>query len=157
MDERNKQKLCWNCEARVDCGVENCPSCGVYLSTSPILEQSQASYTTPPYRFVANEQESVAPASPYVYEKSGAVEESVLASQQGSLEALWKREMVPLTTLVVGSSLLLFSLVLLFFSTGGVLTLTWNAHYWYFYLFFSLPLLFVGWKTLEATVSNVSK
>lgn len=158
MDTSIKQKLCWNCEARVDFGVESCPSCGVYLSTSPLLEQSAAvstNYSTPPYRYVANEQETQIPESPYnfqdpVPQPAVSEEKKVVYTEEASTTpVLWKLELMPMGLLLTGSIFSLFGLVLLLFSTDGELTLRWNGEYWYLYLLLGVPFLTFGWRSLQ--------
>lgn len=156
-----KQKLCWNCEARVDFGVENCPSCGVYLSSSPLLEQStdqlpDNSYISPPYKLVSNEEEQQVPDSPYTMasEEVQEDEEEVVESEYTDAKLdipfkEWKTEMLPMSFLLGGSVFSLFGIVLLLFSDGGTLTLSWNGNYWYLYTLLGIPLLYFGWKSLE--------
>ena len=153
--------MCWNCEARVDYGVETCPSCGVYSSTSPLLEQSgdmlpDNSYITPPYRLVPDEEESEVPDSPYQIGGEEPVENANADSEEAKTVSIpfklphWESEMIPLGALLGGSVFSLFSLVLLLFSEEGVFTLQWNGNYWYLYTLVGLPLLYFGWKALES-------
>lgn len=158
MEGSVKQKLCWNCEARVDFGVESCPSCGVYLSTSPLLEQTasvESNYSTPPYRYVANEQETQIPESPYNFQESvtqPSFTEVTSPSKQAEISitpATWKIELMPMGLLLAGSIFSLFGLVLLLFATNGELILRWNAEYWYLYLLLGVPFLTFGWRSLQ--------
>lgn len=158
MEGSVKQKLCWNCEARVDFGVESCPSCGVYLSTSPLLEQSASvanNYSTPPYRYVANEQETQIPESPYNFQESveqPSFAEAVTPAKTPEVTVLstaWKIELMPMGLLLAGSIFSLFGLVLLLFATNGELILRWNAEYWYLYLLLGVPFLTFGWRSLQ--------
>lgn len=159
MESTVKQKLCWNCEARVDFGVESCPSCGVYLSTSPLLEQSATinNFSTPPYRYVADEQETKIPESSYsfqdplpetvVHEETKV--ETITSVSTSPVQIMWKLELVPMGLLLAGSIFSLFGLVLLLFSTNGQLTLKWNGEYWYLYLLLGVPFLTFGWRALQ--------
>jgi hypothetical protein len=163
MESSVKQKLCWNCEARVDFGVESCPSCGVYLSTSPLLEQSASvatNFSTPPYRYVAQEQDIKIPESPFNFqdqvEHTPAYEEKVETEEAGTpvvtelaSPILWKLDLMPMGLLLAGSIFSLFGLVLLLFSTNGQLTLRWNGEYWYLYLLLGVPFLTFGWRALQ--------
>lgn len=156
METQIKQKLCWNCEARVDFGVESCPSCGVYLSTSPLLEQAAPEPVTSvqaPYQHVVLEQESTIPESPYQFEEVEATEEPSSTEEEEETQATpyWKSEVVPMGLLFAGSIFSLFGLALLLFAEDGVLTLKWNGDYWYLYLLLGVPFLTFGWRLLQQT------
>lgn len=165
METTVKQKLCWNCEARVDFGVESCPSCGVYLSTSPLLEQSTPvanNFSTPPYRYVAVEAEIKIPESPYPIQET-AIEQpkeetkaEIVQTESVITTVLWKLELVPMGLLLAGSIFTLFGLVLLLFSTNGELTLSWNGEYWYLYLLLGVPFLTFGWRALQKAYPDES-
>lgn len=142
-----KKKLCWNCEGRVAFAEENCPFCGVYLSTSSLINQQDENSThIAPYK--ANTDKSI-PASPYKLneeespsqsEDSGELEEMLTLEQKGSI--------LPLTLLLASSVFFVFGFILLLFSHEGTLTLQWNASYWYFYLGTAAILLFGGWRSI---------
>jgi len=151
-----KQKLCWNCEAKVDFGVESCPSCGVYSSTSPLLEQSishQSDNTyAPPYRFVSNE--TAVPESPYKMVQTDEAQEAVVekkveATTEETTNKKINTDLLPLGLLLSGTVFLLFGVVLFLFSENGALTLSWNGDYWFVYTFLGLPLLFFGLRALQ--------
>lgn len=165
MEAQLKQKLCWNCEARVDFGIESCPSCGVYLSTSPLLEQSAptiSNYSTPPYRHVAYEQDTQIPESPYNFQES--IQENVVTPDKKEVKQeeaaastiFWKKELMPMGLLFAGSIFSLFGIVLLLFSNNGELVLRWNGEYWYVYLLLGVPFLTFGWKSLEKVYSTTN-
>lgn len=158
METQIKQKLCWNCEARVDFGVESCPSCGVYLSTSPLLEQAAPDLVnnhSAPYQHVVVEEESSIPESPYQFEDADNSEEPSSSEEAGDEEEVgsdyWKAELVPMGLLFAGSIFSLFGLALLLFAEDGVLTLKWNGDYWYLYLLLGVPFLTFGWRALQQT------
>lgn len=142
-----KKKLCWNCEGRVSLEEENCPYCAVYLGLAPDENGESKDVFAPPYRLVETDEENI-PASPYVTEKDEetTTEEKVDFSVA---KADLKEVVLPLSLLSAGSLFLLFGLILLVFSERGVLTLSWNGDYWYFYLAFALPMLFFGWRALQ--------
>lgn len=56
----------------------------------------------------------------------------------------------PILWLSLGANLLLLGLLQLFFSDNGVLQLEWNSHHWFIYCLLSLPLLFFGYKKVQA-------
>lgn len=151
MSATPKKKLCWNCEGRVSVQEEECPYCGVYLSTSPEDSNGNiSSLITPPYRLVEPESSHVIPPSPFKDEKSssenednnsdGKIEDEHLIAQN------MKSAVLPLALLLSGSVFFLFGLVLYICSNRGVLTLQWNANYWFLYVGLAIPLLILGWK-----------
>jgi hypothetical protein len=139
-----KKKLCWNCEGRVSLAEENCPYCAVYLGPAPDENGESKDILAPPYRLVESEEETV-PASPYASEKEEEKEEVDLSAAKTDI----KEVVLPLSLLSAGTLFFLFGLVLLVFSNQGVLTLTWNGDYWYFYLISAVPMLFFGWRSLK--------
>ncbi len=150
MTATKKTKLCWNCEGVVDRSAENCIYCGVYLH---------------PEEEDLEDHEQEAPPSPYQSTDSYGDKEPPKPSYQSkdeeyNIEELESEEVfkgsedirgviLPLIFLLAGSVFLLFSFVLYFFSKDGVFVLKWNANYWFIYLFFSIPLLYIGWRTLQ--------
>jgi len=147
MTEATKTKLCWNCNAEVERSAENCLYCGVYLHPSP--EDLDTSTGDTPFA-----------SPPPLYQPEETKEEELLVEEETEVEAPieqappeqseLKATALPLTFLIMGSIFFLFSLILLLFSTDGLLVMKWDATYWFVYLFLSLPLLFVGWKSLQS-------
>lgn len=144
-----KKKLCWNCEGRVSFSVENCPFCGVYLSSSSLINQQDESSThIPPYR--TSSDKSI-PASPYNMNDDEEIktEDSNEDIQEEALNTNQKSNLLPFILLLAGSVFLVFGLILLIFSRQGTLTLQWDASYWFVYLGMAVVLLFVGWRSLQ--------
>ncbi len=149
MSATQKKKLCWNCEGRVSLEEENCPYCAVYLGPAPD-EGVKQDVLAPPYRLVETEEEESqkAPASPYEMEEQLAQAVQDVPELEETKNDL-KQVIFPVAFLSAGSLFLLFGLILLMFSDQGTLTLSWNAEYWYVYLVFALPALFLGWRALS--------
>lgn len=147
MSKPVKTKLCWNCEGTVSLAEETCPYCGV--SVIPATLDGSYDGFAPPYRSSVS-QEEMSHESPYDLGggegKSTLVEEVSVADAPADES---KRVVFAAVALLAGSVFFLFGLVLFLFSHHGVFTLQWNAHYWYFYLAFSLPLLILGWRVLS--------
>jgi hypothetical protein len=133
MSDKDKKKLCWNCEGSVLRHLETCPYCGVYLSPTE-QDLSHHPLIPPPYP-LANEN-----GSPEVVE--GVAAQAVLEKEEKSL-------LTPLLTLISGSSLLLFGLSLWLFSERGRLTLSWSDDLAPVFLLVALPLLFFGGRNLN--------
>lgn len=151
MSAITKKKLCWNCEGRVAQADENCPYCGVYLSSSSLINSpDQSSTHIAPYG--PGTDKSI-PASPYGLNKNNgepeAKEEEVNEIvQEEALNPQHKSNLLPFMLLLAGSIFLVFGLILLVFSRQGVLTLQWDASYWFVYLGLAVVLLFSGWRSL---------
>lgn len=149
-----KKKLCWNCEGNVSKEVNNCPYCGVYLHAEEFEENSK---WNPNYSSQTSEDEVPSPIyqiKPDTSEDQELKEHPKTATQptqETSFIALnylyshLKQEMFPLLFLMMGSIFFLFGIVLLLFSQNGTLTLQWEEKYSIYFLFFSLPLIGLGW------------
>lgn len=146
MSTTQKTKLCWNCEGSVSVELENCPYCAVYLGPP----EGGDDLLDPPYR-MSEEGDQQAPAAPYALEE--AADEQVKEAAQTSVDEV-KTVALPLAFLSLGTVFFMFGLVLLLFSHQGVLTLHWNGHYWFIYLFTALPMLFLGWRALNKLESD---
>lgn len=141
MNNKNKKKLCWNCEGRVGFDQEHCPFCGVYLSPSTAADADIDNEEN--QNFVnehLNTDESL---------QENQSEEII--SNEGSQNSCSQTQQIllPLALLLGGTTFFLFGLILYLFSQEGTFTLQWNAHYWYWYLTVSIGMLFTGWRTLH--------
>ncbi len=144
-----KKKLCWNCEGRVALPDENCPFCGVYLSSSSLLNQQSESTThIPPYS--PGTDQSI-PSSPYNLSKEDEQnsEEDKEELQEKALNPANNSSLLSFVLLLAGSVFLVFGLILFVFSHQGTLTLQWNTSYWFVYLGIAALLLFIGWRSLQ--------
>ena len=113
-----KKKLCWNCEGRVAFSDENCPFCGVYLSSSSLINsQDETSTHIAPYR-PGSENKSI-PASPYeinTEDETGQEEDSSESVKEEALNPSQKSMLLPFILLQAGSVFLVFGLILFIFS-----------------------------------------
>lgn len=144
--------MCWNCEGRVAFSDENCPYCGVYLSTSSLINpQNENATPIAPYR--SSSDQSI-PASPYTLNKEDEEkieEDSATSLQEEALNPSHKNSLLPVVLLLSGSIFLVFGLILLVFANQGTLTLQWNASYWFIYLGLAVIFLFAGWRSLYSS------
>lgn len=149
MNTTPKKKLCWNCEGRVAFADENCPYCGVYLSSSNMInQQNDNSIPIPPYGQTLEKSRKVGIGADAEdleenldNDEKTEQDESFYPHQGGSV--------LPFSLMLAGSIFLVFGLILLLFSREGTLTLHWNASYWFIYLGAAFILLIAGWKTLK--------
>lgn len=152
MAQHIKKKLCWNCEGSVGFDQENCPFCGVYLSSCSTYGNEASSNISfePPYKIIDDNE---TPKPPY---------EQTLENQEPSQKAFSLDNMFSslslhpirlalfsLGSLLAGSVFFLFGIILFLFSKDGKLTLQWDADFWLYYLSISFILLFLGWKSLS--------
>lgn len=154
MQPNQRTKMCPNCEGNVAMEVSICPYCGSSLfSQNPSLpnqktgdsvkslsnEETLASLYPPPYK--TKIMESV--------DSLEQVEENKSVEQKEDIKEFEKKSLLPTILFWVGANLLIFSLILLFFSKDGFLCLKWNSTYWYLYTLLSIPLLYFGFKGLQ--------
>lgn len=121
---KKNQKLCWNCEGEVDKDAIVCLFCGADLSEQGDIPPPS------PYRAIA----ATLPDEAQSKEKAPTKEEGTSA--------------IALFFLLPGIIFLLFSLLLVFFSTDGILTFQWHSRTWYLYFITSLPLFYFGYRLL---------
>lgn len=129
---------------------ENCPFCGVYLSPVFNGQEDDKHSLVAPYRLVTTEEE--VPKSPYHVDEEPK-EEAAASPVLAEVNPV-KQTVMTMALLFSGSILLFFGSLLMVFSENGSLTLHWNAEFWYLYLAFSLPLLFLGWRGLNQLPEN---
>lgn len=140
MSGTTKKKICWNCEGNVSVHEENCPYCAVYIGPAEPVEEEAV--LTAPYQMTQQEEVPYAP-----YASHGRIDEQTASSDEAPSDL---KEMAISTALFSGGAIFfLFGLILLLFSQGGGVSLTWKSDYWYVYFLLSLPMLWFGWKKLQ--------
>lgn len=140
--------MCWQCEGNVDLDNESCPYCGVHLDNAPIpgtvpdtTSATTSSFPKAPYPSKVEEPVSLQ------QEENG--ETSKTSEEEEATSELFPRSLLTLLALLTGSVLVVFSLLLFFFSDSeGLFTLAWKGTYWYYYTLIGIPLLYLGWKSL---------
>lgn len=134
MKPKKRQKLCHNCEGEIDIDVIVCPFCAADLRE----EKPEQRYSS------------------YVSQEPKHTMQSLYPSASESVSSEEKREeekksgvFVPTVLFTLGVQLCVFSLLMLLFSHKGVVILKWDARFWFFYLFASIPFLVFGYKALS--------
>lgn len=147
-----KTKLCWNCEGVVERSSENCIYCGVYLhpEEEDLIDEIGDEVDTSPLYMPSQEEDESGETSAASEEERILYEEihSEHETKNASSEDI-RGVILPLVFLLAGSVFLLFSFILYFFSKDGLFVLKWNANYWFIYLLIGIPLLYIGWRTLQ--------
>lgn len=151
MKPKKRQKLCHNCEGEIDIDVIVCPFCAAdlrddkpeqryssYVSTTQ--QMSQKHTMQPLYPVQENRVEPIykEPAP----EEIGVMEQEVVEEKKNAI-------FTPTILFTVGVQLCIFGLLMLLFSHKGVVILKWDARFWFFYVFASIPFLVFGYKALS--------
>ncbi|MBF8263877.1 MAG: hypothetical protein HW387_1542 [Parachlamydiales bacterium] len=153
MKPKKRQKLCCNCDGEIDLDVIVCPFCAADLReekpeqqrTSPTSgnvrplsggQQMSESLYPPPYS--SHEPSETAPPAEPAAPPSSAIEEEKPDRMIGSI-----------LLFSVGVQLFVLGLMLVLFSYHGSVVLKWDARLWFLYVFASIPLLILGYRSLS--------
>lgn len=178
MHSQERQKICNYCEGRIPLDAVVCLYCSSNQEMSMSEEEEQlrrqqsfqkslSSLYTPPYSvksggYVDSEKREEGmmkqaeglkiPAGDKKFQTAaplGAPSIPVDPSSEGMMSDE-KTSFWPILWLSMGANLLLLGLLQLFFSDNGILRLEWNSHHWFIYCLLSLPLIFFGYKKVQA-------
>jgi len=153
MQQPQRTKMCPNCEGDVGMEMSICPYCGssVFNKNEKLAnqkvsddvktlsyEETLASLYPPPYKPKVID-------TPTSYEK----EETNNETEKEEFQENEKASLVPTVLFWIGVNVLVFSLILFFFSKDGFLYFKWNASFWYLYSLISFPFLYFGFKGLK--------
>lgn len=132
MKPKKRQKLCHNCEGEIDLDVIVCPFCAADLRE----EKPEQKYSS------------------YVTSAQEAPVKSLYPSHEEEVPSVQTEEKplnptLPIIFFTVGVQLCLLSILMLLFSHQGEVILKWDARFWFFYLFISVPFLILGGKYLS--------
>ncbi|HSX12927.1 MAG TPA: hypothetical protein VLE96_00685 [Chlamydiales bacterium] len=133
MKPKKRQKLCHNCEGEIDLDVIVCPFCAADLREEKPEQKYSTCYVT------QRQAQPVQPLYPNQEEVANAVQ-----AEEKPVNPIY-----PMIFFTIGIQLCVFSLLMLFFSQGGEVILKWDARFWFFYLFASVPFLVLGGKYLS--------
>jgi hypothetical protein len=156
---KTKKKICWNCEGNVAIDNEVCPYCGVHVNNTPIPgtgPQKNQDLAAPFKPTTTGSADKSPPKAPYMLPtQEDPVEnkentETPKISEEENLSDFLQESLLTLLALLIGGVLLIFGFILFFFSNSeGVFTLSWNGNYWFIYTLVSVPLLYIGWRSLS--------
>jgi len=150
MKPKKRQKLCYNCEGEIDLDVIFCPYCG-----SDLLEEKGQQRVERSEGVQQKESDHQLYPPPYSPQKTFTLEEEMEAPADESekeTEPLTKsprHSFWPTVLLTLGIQSLIIGILLFVFSENGAVHLRFDAKTWLFYLLFSMPLLYFGWKKLS--------
>lgn len=150
MKPKKRQKLCYNCEGEVDLDVIFCPYCGSDLLEEKAQRAAQENALMPEKNTLRSPMDGLYPP-PYPPKKS--FEEQELEQQPldepesaPNTPAVRKGSFLPTLLLTLGVQALLIGVLLFILSENGAVRLKFDAKTWLFYVLFSMPLLYFGWK-----------
>lgn len=173
MMDKDRQKMCGNCDGRIPLEALHCPYCAAEQSSNAFeknylqqkaLQDSLLSFYPPPYSLKKsnsinqNEQKNstvlLKSIKEPILEKKFVststttsfpkIEEKTEMEYQEDKNSFW-----PILLLSVAANLLIVGILQLLFSDEGYLRLEWNSHYWFFYCLASLPLFILGYKKVH--------
>ncbi len=146
---KKRQKLCHNCEGEIDLDVIVCPFCAADLRE----EKPELGRSFNAAQKFAHDQEtsqSLYPSSfPSVKIPEPIAEPAPQAVPAAEEEAPSKNFFGPTVLFTLGVQIFLLGLLMLLFSHKGVVTLKWNASWWFVYCLSGAPLLYLGYRSLS--------
>lgn len=178
MIDKERKKMCSNCDGRIPVEALHCPYCGTEQSSNAFeksflqqkaLQDSLLSFYPPPYSLRKNhsikqdeqkthEEKSATlllktPKDPILEKKFvSATSSSVFPKIEEKTEKEYQEDrnsFWPILLLSIAANLFIIGILQLLFSDEGYLRLEWNSHYWFFYCLVSLPLFFLGYKKVD--------
>ena len=162
MNTDTHKKLCRNCDGYVHVYEMKCPYCGAAISDFPEENVEPEVTQNSLSEAIYNQSENLASDNsfqpPYQsYTQSYGLEQDEVAPQPGLQPSPVQKDspdvenpLASLLLLIPGSVLFLLGLSVALFSTDGVLTFQFRSKFWFVYLVGSLPLLYLGYKSLFA-------
>jgi hypothetical protein len=149
----DRQKICPNCDGRIDYDAAQCTYCfsalqiessSLKLFSSPPSQENLSALYTPPY----SAKPVAEAAEPRIAAKTASLysdKDSRFMAEQ--TEASESKNFLPILLLTLAGNLLTLSILQFFFSDHGVVRLEINGSYWFLMLLASLPLFYFGLKT----------
>jgi RNA polymerase subunit RPABC4/transcription elongation factor Spt4 len=149
---KKRQKLCQNCDGEVDLDVIFCPYCG-----SDLLEEKKVNLAVEEVEKVAaSKQGKIHYPPPYTASKTTPLsfakeeeEETAVEPPQQKSQIVPKSPFWAVLLVTLGAQALLLGVLLFIFSEGGAVHLRFDAKMWLFYVIFSMPMLYFGWKSVS--------
>lgn len=142
MKQKKRQKMCHNCEGEIDVDVIVCPYCAADLREEKPERQVTPLYNPQPQPLKDHN----------LYGKplpTEQIQEEASVQTEAPHEKKEKNLFLPTLVFTLGVQLCLLGLLMLLFSHKGVVILKWDARFWFLYVFFSVPLLILGYKNLS--------
>ena len=152
MKPKKRQKLCHNCEGEIDVDVIVCPFCAADLREEKPEQLHPPAYNpSASLRNLNNQQtnQSLYPSSSQRVVEQPEIQDEVVAAVPEETEEKEKNIFAPMILFTLGVQLCIFGLLMLLFSHKGVITLKWDARFWFFYVFASVPFLVFGYRALS--------
>ena len=144
----DRQKICPNCDGRVDYDATQCTYCFATLQvdssapkmfTPPTPQDTFSGLYTPPY---SAKPESAPKTTPIYAEKDGSA--VIDRTEASETKSFW-----PILSLILAGNLLTLGILQFFFSDHGIVRLEINGSYWFLMLLASLPLFYFGFRNFS--------
>lgn len=139
--------MCYNCEGAIDLDVIVCPFCAADLREEKPEQQAPSYNPTHILKNLSTQQSLYPSQKPPERAEPEETEEEL--SPMASAEEEPRDIIGPTVLMTLGAQLLLFGLLMLIFSSKGVMVLKWDARLWYAYVLASIPLLIFGYKSVS--------
>lgn len=139
MDDR--RKLCWECGGEVPYSAEQCPFCGAVFEVGDPKESETEAFFNQSSESSDLFSDGQDPKPLYQPIDEDAPLEEEVPTEEEKPDAESRQQLICLCLLIPGFALLLFGIIMFFFSQEGYLTLKWNASWGMF--IFALAALFI--------------
>lgn len=125
MDDR--RKLCWECGGEVPQSAEQCPFCGAGFEVVNSAESDTDTFFSQSSKNTDFYSDSEPPKPLYQPIDERAPQEEGLDEEEEKSSGSARQQLICLCFLIPGFALLLFGIIMFFFSQEGYLTLKWDA------------------------------
>lgn len=149
---KKRQKLCQNCDGEVDLEVIFCPYCGSDLLEGKAKASSLGEFSE---RDTSSEKQGQKLYPPPYSSNKIQVLETEPEEEPSVLDKTEEPAKIPKNTFWamllfnLGVQSLLLGILLFVFSEKGAVHLHFDAKVWLFYVVFSMPMLYFGWKAVS--------
>lgn len=142
MDDR--RKLCWECGGEVPESAEQCPFCGAAFEVVNTNEKETDDFFTQSNATTDFYSDSAPPKPLYQPIDESAPQEEEPSSEGEKSDGASRQQLICLCFLIPGFALLLFGIIMFFFSQEGYLTLKWDASWGMFIFALSALCIYYG-------------
>lgn len=147
MDDR--RKLCWECGGEVPESAEQCPFCGAAFEVESADASDTDAFFSQSHASADYYSDSEPPRPLYQPIDEGASQEEGFSSEEDKSDGASRQQLICLCLLIPGFALLLFGIIMFFFSQEGYLTLKWDASWGMFIFALSALFIYFGAKAYK--------
>ncbi len=147
MDDR--RKLCWECGGEVPQSAEQCPFCGAAFEVVSTEEGETDAFFSQSSGSADFYSDSEPPKPLYQPIDESVPQEEVSDEEEEKADGSARQQLICLCFLIPGFALLLFGIIMFFFSQEGYLTLKWDASWGMFIFALSALFIYFGAKAYK--------